>query len=178
MKKTEPNAPVKDNKIKSYIPKQARSRNDERMTAYWDEYRNSRVWSADIPVFREEWGPEAWGFYKKLNRPNSTILLQCRTGHTGLRFKLHQIRRADSPKCDCGTSDETARHLFLHCPLLSDERTDLGRELGQLSLYAMLTHQADIATTWALRNFNIKQFKSVRATLNNSSSSPSGPPRW
>jgi hypothetical protein len=56
--------------------------------------------------------------HKGLTRAQSSLLVQGRTGHIGLRSYLASMSLADSPRCDCLTGDETLSHLVTSCPLV------------------------------------------------------------
>jgi hypothetical protein len=56
-------------------------------------------------------------------------------------------------------------HLFLHCPLLNVERQALWDQLKNPSFFSLLTKDADVATTWAIRHFDLDHFKLVKENL-------------
>lgn len=56
--------------------------------------------------------------YRGLTKACYSILIQLRTGKTGLAAFLHrqQVPGYDSPGCPCGHSAETPKHILTHCP--------------------------------------------------------------
>ena len=65
---------------------------------------------------------KAQGTYLKLNRREQVMIFRLRTGHNRLNFHMHRLRLVKSPKCPCGTADQTAEHVLNHCPALHDLR--------------------------------------------------------
>ncbi|KNZ77658.1 hypothetical protein J132_04552 [Termitomyces sp. J132] len=61
---------------------------------------------------------------KDLDRKESTLLTQLRTGHIALNSHLFCIRRSETPVCPrCGNLVvESVRHLLLACPHYQNER--------------------------------------------------------
>jgi hypothetical protein len=68
---------------------------------------------------------------KPLDRRQSSILFQLRTGHIGLNHHLFRIHKAESPSCPhCqGITVETVKHFLLDCPHYRKERHILQRKL-------------------------------------------------
>jgi hypothetical protein len=144
------------------------------MDREWDIYRISRLagrleLTFQIPALVQSWGDKSWRFYSKLDRPNATMLLQCRTSFIGLRFHLfdrkHDPDKLTSPLCLCNTGNHTVKHLLLDCPLLEQERESLLSQLGHLDFSLLLTQDAKVFTTWAILHFRLDHFESFRSTL-------------
>jgi hypothetical protein len=57
---------------------------------------------------------------------------------------------------------QTPVHLFLHCPLLEQQRELLKAELGHLDLAVMMGSDAAVAMRWAILNFDAPAFAWVR----------------
>ena len=55
--------------------------------------------------------------YEKLNKAQSSVICQARTGKIGLRAFLYSVEvpEVDTPECPCGTGRQTAEHLFCEC---------------------------------------------------------------
>jgi hypothetical protein len=68
--------------------------------------------------------------YKILDRPDTAILVQLRTGHIGLNDYMARIHRADSAACLCGAEAETVSHFLFHCSLWDSPRQELQQVLG------------------------------------------------
>jgi ribonuclease HI len=68
---------------------------------------------------------------KDLNRSQSSIIMQLRTGHVGLNQHLFRIKRVESPSCPhChGITVETVKHYLLDCPFYRRERHELQTKL-------------------------------------------------
>jgi hypothetical protein len=74
-----------------------------------------------------------------LPRKQSSILIQLRSGHTGLNHFLHRIHTADSPLCPRCRCPEDVRHYLLHCRRYTAERHHLRLTLkGSLTLRRLL----------------------------------------
>ncbi len=155
-------------KRKKAIASYARELATAVMCKRWDEYRRRCVNRPDkanlrLLVLAEDWGLQSYSYYRDLSRGQSTMLLHCRTGCIGLNAHLHSIKANPdtirSGLCPCGTSLHTAEHLFFHCPKLAAAQWEYVHELNHSNLKKMLTHDAAVATSWAIRHFGIDQFK-------------------
>lgn len=80
---------------------------------------------------------------KSLTRAQSSVILQLRTGHIGLRAHLFRIKKAVSPGCPhCGDQfHETVWHFLIQCPHYAFARHTLTNKLKHLagSLSYLLT---------------------------------------
>ncbi|CCA76508.1 hypothetical protein PIIN_10501 [Serendipita indica DSM 11827] len=67
----------------------------------------------------------------KLSRRDAALLIQLRTGHTGLNGHLNRINRADSPWCPhCGERNyENLMHVLYICPKYGEARAEWERSL-------------------------------------------------
>ena len=65
--------------------------------------------------------------HKGLHKSQSSVLIQLRSGKTGLAGFLHhrKVPGFDSPRCERGYHCETALHTLLHCPRYTDQRQAL-----------------------------------------------------
>jgi len=69
-----------------------------------------------------------------LNRQQSAILTQLRTGHAPLNYHLNRIKRSPSPNCPhCPNTPETIQHFLLICPHYARARYYLRRKVGTKS---------------------------------------------
>ncbi|KFZ24391.1 hypothetical protein V502_01148 [Pseudogymnoascus sp. VKM F-4520 (FW-2644)] len=68
--------------------------------------------------------------YKILDRRDTAILVQLRTGHVGLNDYMARIHRAASAACLCGAEAETVSHFLFHCSLWDSPRQELQQVLG------------------------------------------------
>ena len=71
--------------------------------------------------------------YEGLDKAQSSLLAQARTGKIGLNAFLHSIHHPDfpSPDCPCGLGIQTVEHLLIEC---ADPRSLALRELGYSTL--------------------------------------------
>ena len=78
--------------------------------------------------------------YQILTKAESAILLQARTGKTGLRSYLYRIGAAESPRCECG-GIENVKHVLPQCPKWTGQRVKyLGQEReSHLSRWSITT---------------------------------------
>ena len=105
--------------------------------------------------------------HKDLQKAESTMLVQLRTGRTGLRHFLSKARVPgyESEECSCGTGPETPRHILLHCPHEEERRIVLRQALGRhLDLSRLLDtpRDAPIARKWIFRSGRILRFQLER----------------
>jgi hypothetical protein len=85
--------------------------------------------------------PAVLQLHKNLHKAESAILVQLRTGRTGLSRFLHKARVPghESDQCSCGTGPETSRHVLLHCLHEAERRTALKEaQGGQLDFVQLL----------------------------------------
>jgi hypothetical protein len=92
------------------------------------------------------------------------MLVQLRTGRTGLRQFLNKVQVSgyETVQCDCGTGPETPRHVLLDCPH-EEERRAVLREAqgGQLDFARLLDTPkgALSASKWMIQSGRIRQFQ-------------------
>ena len=72
----------------------------------------------------------------QLNRAQANLLVQIRTGHIPLNYRLHKIRKSETDKCpNCierrggARARETLEHFLFECRAYRDERAELLTEL-------------------------------------------------
>ena len=65
--------------------------------------------------------------FKQMTRPESTVIVQARTGKIGLRDYLHRIGVEPLPECPCGYSRQTVQHTLLECPGFAELREEMVR---------------------------------------------------
>ena len=80
-----------------------------------------------------------------LNRRQTSILTQIRTGHAPINSHLHRIRKADTPYCpqnSCTNAIEDIHHLSFTCPHYIRARFHLMRIIGKKSFtHAQTIHR-------------------------------------
>ena len=56
-------------------------------------------------------------------KENESLIFRLRSTHNRLRHHMYtKFRIGESPKCSCGTEDQTTRHILWSCSLLNDLR--------------------------------------------------------
>lgn len=75
-------------------------------------------------------GRHTISLYNALDAEQAAILIQCRSNHSHLRSYLHRIGREESGECECGTGQETVKHVLLACPRWQGLRQELVVEAG------------------------------------------------
>ena len=102
--------------------------------------------------------------HAKLQKAESSMLVQLRSGRTGLAHFLCKARvpSYDTGQCECGQSQETPRHVLLHCPREADRRV----ELGQGPTFVRLLDTPDgaaVASRWMIQSGRLRQFQVVNS---------------
>jgi hypothetical protein len=92
------------------------------------------------------------------------MLVQLRTGRTGLRHFLNKVGVPgyESEQCSYGTGPETPGHVLLHCPHEGERRTVLKEAQGGHLDFARLLDTpkgAPLASKWMIRSGRILQFQ-------------------
>ena len=73
-----------------------------------------------------------------LNRRQTSLLTQLRTGHAPLNHHLHKIGAWETPFCmHCKTKRETVYHYIMTCDAYRDQRLQLRRDRGVNILYLL-----------------------------------------
>ena len=62
-------------------------------------------------------------------RYSNILLARFRMGYTTLKFDLFRRNIINSPLCGCGSTNESHSHFFLHCPLFTNSRDNLFRQI-------------------------------------------------
>ena len=103
--------------------------------------------------------------YRGLTKARCSILLQVRSGKTGLAGFLHRrkVPGFTSPDCACGNGVETPKHILVHCPRFAGSRSQLLRG-GRLDTGALLGCPEGAAqlSGWWLRQSILQQFRLAR----------------
>ena len=130
---------------------------------------------ADYPDFNQI----ALTKHNGLQKYESSLLIQVRTGKIGLRAFLHSRRvpGVTSPGCECGAGRETALHLILECRDTIAQRWDLMEALGTATPTdrSSLTEATKSHTTggeivrWLLKLGRLREFRlAIRLAQDNS----------
>jgi hypothetical protein len=71
--------------------------------------------------------------YGRLKRSEAALLVQLRTGHTGLNSYVQMVRLIDSNVCGCAGDSydkETVQHFLLYCPKWNHLRGEITEAMG------------------------------------------------
>jgi len=99
--------------------------------------------------------------HRKLQKAESAVLVQLRTGRVGLAYFLHKVGVPgyDSSLCSCGQADETPRHFLIYCPEGDGSREALGPPRDRTFLSLLGTPEgAQRTAKWALQSRRLRQF--------------------
>jgi hypothetical protein len=112
---------------KSALKQHYRSKLEKKALKYWRKsQRHARAAKIDPTMPSDKF----LTLVQNLNRRQTSLLLQLRTGHIALNQHLHRINKAPSPICtQCGLENETVLHFLLKCPERHNEQE---RALGCL----------------------------------------------
>ena len=84
--------------------------------------------------------------HAKLKKPQSSLLVQMRTGKIGLRSFLYSRKIVESEQCECGHTSQTVRHILMERRKFSRLRQEIWKEeqrkepFGVVEWRKMLTH--------------------------------------
>ncbi|KPM42380.1 hypothetical protein AK830_g4172 [Neonectria ditissima] len=98
---------------------------------------------------------KALHLHQGLDKHQSSMLIQLRTGKIGLRSFLFSRRVPDvpSPRCPCGTSEETPEHIIVFCPRFVEQRghlTNPPRDRRELRIQLSTRKTAQPLARWFL----------------------------
>jgi hypothetical protein len=113
--------------------------------------------------------PAILKLHKGLRKAESSMLVQLRTGRTGLRHFPNKVRVPgyESGQCGCGEGPETPRHVLLDCLHESERREALKEsQKGGLDFNKLLDTPVGVpvASKWMICSGRIPQFH-VAGTL-------------
>lgn len=131
--------------------------------------KTQRLWSDQWRERQKPWGeihsrpPDRRNLeiYRGLTKARCSILIQLRSGKTGLAGFLHRRRVPgyNSPLCECGQGTETPTHVLVHCPKHANARCELLRN-GRVDVKTLLNTPKGAAqlSGWWLRHGILGQF--------------------
>ena len=103
--------------------------------------------------------------HRNLKRAQSSIAIQIRSEHIGLKSYLYRrkVPGVDNPRCPCGYPSENVKHAVMACPLRVKGRADVWRKATIRSFEAMMNDPKDLAriTQWILDQEWFEQFRLV-----------------
>jgi hypothetical protein len=85
-------------------------------------------------------GTDVLALHQHLQKPESSLAVQLRTGKNCFNAFLYQARvpTVPSPLCSCGRGSQTAKHILIHCSTFSATRHQLRDNQGRLPDYKQL----------------------------------------
>ena len=105
-----------------------------------------------------------------LQKAESSMLVQVRTGSIGLRKHLYRRRVPGftTAQCPCGGGEETPRHMALFCEQEASRRNRLRPASGRPVTYGWLTGSpkgAKVFSKWMIKSGRLGQFSLARQLL-------------
>ncbi|KAI1004655.1 hypothetical protein K3495_g3557 [Podosphaera aphanis] len=92
--------------------------------------------------------------HQNLTRAQSSIAMQIRTEHIGLKSYLYRrkVPGVDNPRCPSGYPSENVKHVVMACPLKANGRAEVWRKAKDRSFVAMMNNPEDVGriTKWIL----------------------------
>jgi len=84
----------------------------------WENYKKRIADINATPAQRSHLSKKSVRMRDGLQKAESTLATHIRTERIGLNAYLHSrnVPGANSPRCDCGWSHQTAKHILMHCP--------------------------------------------------------------
>jgi hypothetical protein len=77
-------------------------------------------------TWKSDWLFQTVPLYEGLPKHVATAAFLLRVEVLGLRAWLYKTGVPNAlPQCDCGWHSQTVRHVIIHCPLLTQQRTEL-----------------------------------------------------
>jgi hypothetical protein len=108
--------------------------------------------------------------HKSLQKAESALLVQARTGKIGLGKFLHdrKVPGFETAKCRCGAGFETPRHMVLYCIEEAGRRGQLTDQAGRKWTYEQLTGRAQATkgfARWMMGSGRLGQFALAKRLL-------------
>lgn len=133
----------------------------------WDRYRTETP-TKSATAHKESLGNRLQ-LHQGLQKAESSILTQLRTGHIGLNAYLHRrkVPGIESPACGCGWRYQDVKHILLFCPNTAYDRSKLLPPGAVRDLDALLSKPEHRSRTakWALHHGGFSQLVLARRLL-------------
>ena len=102
--------------------------------------------------------------FATMSRPETSVLVQARTGKIGLRHYLYSIGAEDSKDCPCGEGPQTVQHVLLCCPEFDELREKMweGKRETDLSILLGAPGLAKKAAQFLIETGELVQFRHVK----------------
>ncbi|KAI0998080.1 hypothetical protein K3495_g10112 [Podosphaera aphanis] len=132
---------------------------------------NPEAWNA-AKIYTDKSGKEKlslketpFHIHQSLKRAQSSIAMQIRSEHIGLKSYLHRrkVPGVDSPNCPCGYLSQNVKHAIMACPQWAKGRAEVWRKSKSRSFEEMMNNPEDlgIITQWILDQGWLEQFRLV-----------------
>lgn len=84
----------------------------------WENYKKHIADINATPAQRSHLSKKTVKMRDGLQKAESSLVTHIRTERIGLKAYLHSrnVSGTNSPRCDCGWSHQTAKHVLMHCP--------------------------------------------------------------
>ena len=108
--------------------------------------------------------------YKSLQKAESALLVQARTGKIGLGKFLYdrKVPGLETAQCRCGAGFETPRHMVLYCIEEASRRGQLTDQAGRKWTYEQLIRRAQATkgfARWMMGSGRLRQFTLAKRLL-------------
>jgi len=135
----------------------------------WEAYQESIPEARKTPAQRMRIAHDPIKIRKHLQKAESTLAMHIRTERIGLAAYLYsrKVPGFDSPNCSCGSFQQTAKHVLIHCRKHAARRPQLFRDAGTQD-YRILTSTAKglkAATRFLMIEGVLDQFKLATCLL-------------
>jgi hypothetical protein len=133
--------------------------------AFYQRARYSTPWRVMNAAHTVEFGNHRFQYYIGLTRAQSTMAIMMRTGNIALRGNavwrhVNKLKDTDNKCTRCGNHIETVEHLLCHCKELHAAREHLKLAVGGVLCFErLMTTDLELASAWAIRYFDLEQFK-------------------
>ena len=142
-----------------------RQQSYEKWKTFWSKEAKGRV----LRLLVSQPSQKSLKIHAKLKKPQSSLIVQMRTGKIGLRSFLNSRKIVESEQCECGHTSQTVRHDLMECRKFSRLRQEIRKEeqrkepFGVVEWRKMLTHPSYTkkAVDFMRRTRLLKQYKEV-----------------
>lgn len=104
-----------------------------------------------------------------LQKAESTLATHIRTERIDLNAYLHSrnVPGANSPRCACGWSHQTAKHILMHCPDWTHLRSRMLRDAGSTDYRIIVSITKDLraAAKMMMGTELLEQFRVARTLI-------------
>ena len=114
----------------------------------WKRRWKAAAVSKKAIIWKSLWPLQTVALYEDLPKYIATAAFLLRVEVIGLNAWLHSVGVSDVlPRCSCGWSVQTVRHIMLYCPQYSLQRDSLFEQTDFSDITAILSHSRGAQTT-------------------------------